>query len=112
MVAIQGMERKGDAFVVRLEVGEGADKGAIETEIKQRYHAQLELTEARYRAELAAKDREIEIYKQQGADMTEIAKLLASRSPNMNFHGPVGSVLNHGQQDNVSGQMEGDQHHS
>ena len=110
-VVIQGMLRKGNAFIVQLEVEADADKGAIETEIKQRYHAQLELTEARYRAELAAKDREIEIYKQQGTDMMEITKLLAARDPTVNFHGPVGSAFNHGQQDNVAGQMDGDQHH-
>ncbi len=37
------------------------------------------MLEAQYRAELQAKDREITLYKEQGSNMMEIARLLASR---------------------------------
>lgn len=43
------MERKGDAFVVRLEFEDKVDKAAIETEVKQRYATKLAAIEARYR---------------------------------------------------------------
>lgn len=59
-----------------------ADKAAIESHAKELYELQLQLLETQYRAELHAKDREIEIYKQKSADMLEIVKLQASRPIN------------------------------
>ncbi|MEH1899811.1 MAG: hypothetical protein V7K94_31890 [Nostoc sp.] len=38
------------------------------------------MLEVKYRTELQAKDREIEIYRQQSADLTEIVKLLAGKA--------------------------------
>ena len=51
-ISIQGMERKGDAFVVRLEVEAAADKASIETQVKQLYAEQLTALEARYAEQL------------------------------------------------------------
>ncbi|MBD2111264.1 MULTISPECIES: pentapeptide repeat-containing protein [Cyanophyceae] len=51
-ISIQGMESKGSAFVVRLEVSAEADRAAIETEIKQRYAYQLAALEAQYEQKL------------------------------------------------------------
>jgi uncharacterized protein YjbI with pentapeptide repeats len=77
---IQGIEKKaGGSFLVRLEVPSEADKGTIERTAKELYETKLQILEAKYHTELQAKDREIEIYKQQSADILELAKLAASR---------------------------------
>jgi len=77
---LQGIEKKaGGSFVVRLEVPSDVDKGTIERTAKVLYETKLEILEAKYHAELQAKDREIEIYKQKSADILELAKLAASR---------------------------------
>ena len=93
-IAIQGIERQGKTLIVRLEVAEGADKGAIETEITQLYQAQLELTAATYRAELQAKDREIEIYRKNSADLLEVTKLLAASKPSEDGQGKLSVQYN------------------
>lgn len=59
-VSIQGMESKGNAFVVRLEVRAEADKAAIETEIKQRYAYQLAALEAQYEQKLQLQGAHLE----------------------------------------------------
>ena len=80
-LSIQALEKKsGGAFIIRLEVLAGADKVAIESGLKERYEMRLQFQEERYRVELQAKDREIEIYKQKSADMMEIVILQASRT--------------------------------
>lgn len=65
--------------MVRVEVPKNADKGEIETKFKLQYETELKLLETQYRCELQAKDREIAIYKQQSADILELARLAASR---------------------------------
>jgi hypothetical protein len=52
---------------------------AIEHRAKELYDQKLQLLETQYRAELHAKDREIESYKRESTNMMEIAKLLASK---------------------------------
>lgn len=59
-ISIQGMERKGDAFIVRLEVEAEADKAAIETEVKQHYTHQLAALEARYEERLRLQGAHLE----------------------------------------------------
>ncbi len=79
-VSIQAIEKKSDgAFVIRLIVPPEADKAEVENKAKQSYETNLKVLEAKYRAELQAKDREITLYKERSADMKEIATLLASR---------------------------------
>ncbi len=79
-VSIQAIEKKSDgAFVIGLTVPPDADKGEIESLANESYKTNLKVLEAQYRAELQAKDREITLYKEQGSNMMEIAKLLASR---------------------------------
>lgn len=78
-LSIQAIEKKRDGFVVRVEVPQNADKGDIETKFKLKYETELKLLETKYRCELQAKDREIAIYKQQNADILELARLAASR---------------------------------
>jgi uncharacterized protein YjbI with pentapeptide repeats len=81
--SIQAIEKKGrGAFVIRLEVPPEADKAAIERDAKKCYEIKSQLLETQYRAELNARDQEIEIYKQHSTDMLEIVKLQASRPIN------------------------------
>ena len=79
-LAIQSIEKKQDsAVVVRIEASKDADALAIESGAKQLYAMKLVLMEQRYRAELQAKDGEIQAYRQQSANLMEIVKLQASR---------------------------------
>ncbi|WP_414619922.1 pentapeptide repeat-containing protein [Calothrix sp. CCY 0018] len=78
---INSIENKGDGFiVVKVHVPENVDRGKLHQELEQSYQQQLKIVEARYQAELEGKQAQIEIYRQQSADMTEIAKLLAQQS--------------------------------
>lgn len=81
-LSIQAIERKqGEAFVVRLEVSEGADKSAIESSAKELYKTKLALMEQRYRDVLQAKDGEIVAYREQSANLMKITEMLAARPP-------------------------------
>ena len=81
-LSIQAIEKKrGDAFIIRVEVAEGSDKKAIEGSAKELYETKLTLLEQRYRAELQAKDGEIVAYKQQSANLMKITEILAARPP-------------------------------
>ncbi|PZO39974.1 MAG: hypothetical protein DCF17_12655 [Shackletoniella antarctica] len=82
-ISIQGMERKGNAFVVRLEVEAEADKAAIETEVKQRYAHQLAVLEAQYEERLRL----------QGAHLEDAQRTIAAeRQRNTELVGVVGIV--------------------
>lgn len=92
-ISIQGMERKGDAFVVRLEVEAEADKAAIETEVKQRYAHQLVALEAQYQERLRLQSDEIATYRQTQSSLLHIVQTMAEKdSISQTFHGPVGNV--------------------
>jgi hypothetical protein len=49
----------------------------------QRYQKALKAVEKKYKAQLQAKDKEIQIYRQQNAHMRNIAELLAQRPINV-----------------------------
>ena len=66
-ISIQGMERKAEGFIVRLEVNQEADKATIETQAKQLYAEQLQLLEAQYEERLRL----------QGAHLEDIQELLS-----------------------------------
>jgi hypothetical protein len=101
-IAVQAMEERGDAFVVRLKVEAeetGADleklKANIETTQKQLYSTQLSLREAQGK---------IEVYQ----DMMGVVKTLAGKSmgdQHQHFHAPVGNVAQTNQ-----GKMQAIQH--
>jgi uncharacterized protein YjbI with pentapeptide repeats len=88
-IAVQGMEEKGSAFIVRLkveteELGPELEqlKGEIEAAQKALYDNQLLLMKAQ---------GQIEVYQ----DMMGVVKTLAAKpmaEVNQNFHGPVGNV--------------------
>ncbi|MBW4484384.1 MAG: pentapeptide repeat-containing protein [Tildeniella torsiva UHER 1998/13D] len=92
-ISIQGMERKGDAFIVRLEVEAEADKAAIETEVKRRYAHQLAALEAQYRERLRLQSDEIAHHRQTQSSLLHIVQTMAEKdSISQTFHGPVGNV--------------------
>lgn len=79
-LTIQSIENKGDGVVVvRVSVPETADKAKIHSGFNQNYDVALKALEAKYHAELKAKDEQITIYREKSADMTEILRLLANR---------------------------------
>ncbi|MEM9819041.1 MAG: pentapeptide repeat-containing protein [Cyanobacteria bacterium P01_D01_bin.6] len=79
-LAIQSIENKGDGVVVaKLNAAPGADKPAIHESFTEIYQRAFKEAEAQYKAQLHAKDSEIQIYRQQSADMVEILKLQAQR---------------------------------
>lgn len=83
-IAIQGIERKEGAFVIRLEVDAGTDKGQIESAGKELYERERRLLEAQYKAELKVKDTEIQSYRRENARLGGIVDKLAER-PISNF---------------------------
>ncbi|MBD1996161.1 hypothetical protein H6G00_05950 [Leptolyngbya sp. FACHB-541] len=96
---------------MRLEVPSDTDKGLFERGFKELYETACQIAETQYRVQLQAKDREIEIYKQQNANLFELVKLGASRpitveakavaenhsssaTYNTTVHGNVGNLAN------------------
>lgn len=83
-LAVQSIENKGDGVVVvKLHAAPGADKPAIHQSFTEIYQLAFAEAEKEYKAQLHAKDREIQIYRQQSADMRNIAELLAQRPINV-----------------------------
>jgi uncharacterized protein YjbI with pentapeptide repeats len=77
---IQSIENKGDGVVVvRVSVPPDTHKEKIHSEFNQQYDLALKALEARYQAELQAKDGEIIHYRQESAKMWEVIKLQASK---------------------------------
>lgn len=83
-LSIQAIEKKrGGAFIVRVEVADGADKKTIESSAKELYETKLLLMEQRYRAELKAKDGEIVAYREQNSKLMKIIELMANKPINV-----------------------------
>jgi uncharacterized protein YjbI with pentapeptide repeats len=110
-LSIQAIEKKsGGAFVIRLEVLLGADKGRIERLSKELYERDRLLLETQYQYKLQAKDEQITIYqewlnseRQRSTDLTGIVKTMADKETEkvtQHFHAPVTAV---------AGNVEGDQ---
>ena len=79
-LAIQSIENKGDGVVVvKVAVPVDTDKEKIHSGFTQNYQLALQEIEKRYKAELQAKDKEIEIHREKSSDMKEIIGLLANR---------------------------------
>lgn len=84
-LTIQSIENKGDGvIVVRVSVPPDANKEKIHSDFTQNYALALKAVEEKYKAELQAKDREIQIYREKSVDMKEIIGLLATRPININ----------------------------
>ena len=83
-LAVQSIENKGDGVVVvKLHAAPGADKPAIHQSFREIYQIAFAEAEKTYKAQLHAKEREIQIYHQQSANMQEVIKLLAQRPINV-----------------------------
>ena len=81
---IQSIENKGDGVVVvKVNVPPGTNKEKIHQDFNQNYPLALAAVEDNYKKQLAAKDNEITIYRQQNIDMIEITKTLANRPINV-----------------------------
>ncbi|MBE8988802.1 pentapeptide repeat-containing protein [Nostoc sp. LEGE 12450] len=79
-LSVQAIEKKsGGAFVIRLEVPPEANKADIESQAKALYEIQLKALEARYHAELQAKDEQIITHRQHNASLENIINMLGSR---------------------------------
>lgn len=83
-LGVQAIENKGDGVVVvKLHATSDADKPAIHQSFTEIYQLALQEAEARYKAQLDAKDDQIADYRQQSANMQEVVKLLAQRPINV-----------------------------
>jgi len=75
---IRAIENKDDGtFVIRVSVPFNLDKAEVEKYLKREYECQLKAIENKYRWQLNAKDEQIEIYKQNSANIIEMARLIA-----------------------------------
>ncbi len=82
-LSIQAIEnKKDDSFVIRVRVPSDLDKGTVQRIWQKRYEQELETLTANYRSELQARDREIQVYQQESANLLELAKLAASKPLN------------------------------
>jgi len=79
-LTIQSIENKGDGVVVvRVNAPPEADKAELHSQFNQQYETALKALDAKYQAQLQAKDDQIAVHRQQSADMKEIVSLLANR---------------------------------
>jgi uncharacterized protein YjbI with pentapeptide repeats len=79
-LAIQSIENKGDGvMVVKLKAAPDTDKAAVHQLLMSGYHTALAAVEEGYKAQLQAKDEEIQRYHQQNTNMQEVVKLLAAK---------------------------------
>ncbi|ABW33435.1 pentapeptide repeat-containing protein [Acaryochloris marina] len=83
-IGIQAIEKKGNAFIVRLETSYEANKGAIESVQKELYKTKLQLSEAH---------GELRVYR----EMSDVIKTLAGKpmETTQNFNAQVGNVAAH-----------------
>ncbi|HEY9662766.1 MAG TPA: pentapeptide repeat-containing protein [Allocoleopsis sp.] len=81
---VQSIENKGDGVViVRVSVPPEANKEKIHAEFNQQYELAREALEAKYRAELQAKESEITVYREQSVNMWGVINSLANRPINV-----------------------------
>ncbi len=77
-LAVQAIERKSDGtFIVKVKVPPETDKAAIQQEFFREYENRLALLEAKYQAQLQAKNEVIAVYREQNARMDIIVNTLA-----------------------------------
>ncbi len=95
---IEAIENKGNGtFIVRIQAPPELDKGKIQKSFEAKYKRALKIKEQQYREKLNAKDREIEIYKEQNANLNNLAIILANQPitfNNMNSNEPRNETHN------------------
>ncbi|WP_249067283.1 pentapeptide repeat-containing protein [Argonema antarcticum] len=83
-LTIQSIENKGDGvIVVRVSVPLDANKEKIHSDFTQNYALALKAVEEKYKAELQAKDREIQIYSEQNVKMERIMLRMVEKGINI-----------------------------
>ncbi|MEM9136501.1 MAG: pentapeptide repeat-containing protein [Cyanobacteria bacterium P01_F01_bin.42] len=96
-LSIQAIEKKrGEAFVVRVEVAEGADKVAIESRAKKLYETQLKTLEAQYERQLRLQGEQhsAEIQRMIAAERQEKATLIGVLTTMASNQGPKYDLSN------------------
>lgn len=79
-LSVQSIANKGDGVVVvKLNAAPDADKSVIHQTFMEGYQVALKEAEARYKAQLEAKDEQITIYREKSAEMKGIIEILANR---------------------------------
>ncbi|EDX86060.1 Pentapeptide repeat protein [Synechococcus sp. PCC 7335] len=82
VMTVRSIENKGDGVVVvKVEVPAAADKPQIQAALTREYDQALQRLETRYQAELAAKDAQIDLYKQHQSEISQLTQLLTQKAP-------------------------------
>jgi uncharacterized protein YjbI with pentapeptide repeats len=83
-LTIQSIENKGDGVVVvRVDAPPDANKEKLHSEFNQNYDDALKALEAKYQAELQAKENEIALHREKYSDLKEISMLMAQQPINV-----------------------------
>lgn len=107
-LAIQSIENKGDGVVVvKLHAAPNTDKAVVHQSFMSGYQTALQEAEERYRAQLHAKDYEIQYHRQQNANMQEVVKLLAARPINIDVKATAESKAMQGNDQSQSFNVQG-----
>lgn len=79
-VAIQAIEKKSDgAFIVRISAPPSLNRKKIEKYLKDEYRLALTEINHKYQYHLKVKDEQIEAYRHQNTNLTEVMKIMAGR---------------------------------
>ena len=92
-ISVQSLERKGAAFIVRLEVAANIDKAIIETHLKQMYGERLAALEAEYKEKFLLQSQQFAEKLKIQSSPTYIVQVMAENSSTNNFYGPVGNFV-------------------
>jgi uncharacterized protein YjbI with pentapeptide repeats len=83
-LCIQAIEnKKNGAFIIRLTIPPDAKKAEVENYLTQEYESELQAIDQKYRYQLQVNYDQIANYRQQSADLTEIIKVMAGRTANL-----------------------------
>lgn len=108
-LGIQSIENKGDGVVVvKLHAIPDTDKESVHQSFMSGYQIALKEAEARYKAQLYAKEEQIQDYRQQNANMQEVVKLLASRPINIDVKATAESKAMQGNDQSQKFNVQGD----
>jgi uncharacterized protein YjbI with pentapeptide repeats len=77
-IAVRGIERQGETFMVRLEVDAEAEKTAIATRLQELYQAQLARQEESYRESHIGAPEDLASWRQKQASITAIIQTMAN----------------------------------
>jgi uncharacterized protein YjbI with pentapeptide repeats len=81
-LTVRSIENKGDGMViVKVAVAPETDKAQFYESFQATYAATLQSLEAKHQATIAAKDAQIELYREQQNDLKQITQLLAAGNP-------------------------------